>query len=75
MKVAKSKTCNSIYTEVDAIMYDNGKIYLGLSGEERVELPLSMCNRHGLIAGATGSASTFIVTVLPVRPAPARPLR
>ena len=57
MKVAKSKTCNSIviYTEVDAIMYDNGKIYLGLSGEERVELPLSMCNRHGLIAGATGT--------------------
>ena len=27
-------------TEVGAIMYDNGKIYLGLSGEERVELPL-----------------------------------
>ena len=64
MKVAKSKTCNSIYTEVDAIMYDNGKIYLGLSGEERVELPLSMCNRHGLIAGATGTGKTVTMKVL-----------
>ena len=64
MKVAKSKTCNSIYTEVDAIMYDNGKIYLGLSGEERVELPLSMCNRHGLIAGATGTGKTVMMKVL-----------
>ena len=64
MKVAKSKTCNSIYTEVDAIMYDNGKIYLGLSGEERVQLPLSMCNRHGLIAGATGTGKTVTMKVL-----------
>lgn len=53
-----------IYTEVDAIMYDNGKIYLGLSGEERVELPLSMCNRHGLIAGATGTGKTVTMKVL-----------
>ena len=64
MKVAKSKTCNSIYTEVDAIMYDNGKIYLGLSGEERVELPKSE------------DLSTNLGSLLkPVRPAPARPLR
>ena len=53
-----------IYTEVDAIMYDNGKIYLGLSGAERVELPLSMCNRHGLIAGATGTGKTVTMKVL-----------
>ena len=53
-----------IYAEVDAIMYDNGKIYLGLSGEERVELPLSMCNRHGLIAGATGTGKTVTMKVL-----------
>ncbi len=40
MKVAKRQNMQQyIYTEVDAIMYDNGKIYLGLSGEERVELP------------------------------------
>ena len=45
-------------------MYDNGKIYLGLSGEERVELPLSMCNRHGLIAGATGTGKTVTMKVL-----------
>ena len=45
-------------------MYDNGKIYLGLSGEERVELPLSMCNRHGLIAGATGTGKTITMKVL-----------
>ena len=45
-------------------MYDNGKIYLGLSGEERVQLPLSMCNRHGLIAGATGTGKTVTMKVL-----------
>ena len=45
-------------------MYDNGKIYLGLSGEDRVELPFSMCNRHGLIAGATGTGKTITMKVL-----------
>ena len=45
-------------------MYENGKIYLGLSGEGRVELPLSMCNRHGLIAGATGTGKTITMKVL-----------
>ena len=45
-------------------MYDNGKIYLGLSGKDRVELPLSMCNRHGLIAGATGTGKTITMKVL-----------
>ena len=33
-------------------MYENGKIYMGLAGDKRVELALNMCNRHGLIAGA-----------------------
>ena len=32
-------------------MYENGKIYMGLAGDKRVELALNMCNRHGLIAG------------------------
>ena len=37
-------------------MYENGKIYLGLAGDKRVELALNMCNCHGLIAGASGTA-------------------
>jgi uncharacterized protein len=45
-------------------MYANGKIYMGLSGEERVELPLSMCNRHGLIAGASGTGKTISMKVM-----------
>ena len=28
-------------------MYENGKIYMGLAGDKRVELALNMCNRHG----------------------------
>ena len=35
-------------------MYENGKIYMGLADGQRVELALNMCNRHGLIAGASG---------------------
>lgn len=45
-------------------MYQNGRIYMGLSGEERVELPLSMCNRHGLIAGASGTGKTISMKVM-----------
>ncbi len=51
-------------TEVGATMYQNGRIYMGLSGEERVELPLSMCNRHGLIAGASGTGKTISMKVM-----------
>ncbi|MDO4813063.1 MAG: DUF853 family protein [Eubacteriales bacterium] len=40
-------------------MYDNGKVYMGLAGEQRVYLPLSMGNRHGLIAGASGTGKTI----------------
>ena len=43
-------------------MYENGKIYMGLAGDKRVELALNMCNRHGLIAGASGTGKT--VTIL-----------
>ena len=39
-------------------MYENGKIYMGLAGDKRVELTLNMCNRHGLIAGASGTGKT-----------------
>ena len=38
-------------------MYENGKIYMGLADGQRVELALNMCNRHGLIAGASGTGS------------------
>ena len=36
-------------------MYTDGQIYMGLAGGKRVELALNMCNRHGLIAGASGN--------------------
>ena len=39
-------------------MYLDGKIYMGLAGEERVYMNLPMCNRHGLIAGASGTGKT-----------------
>ena len=39
-------------------MYENGKIYMGLADGARVELALNMCNRHGLIAGASGTGKT-----------------
>lgn len=45
-------------------MYDNGKIYMGLDGEQRVYLPLSMGNRHGLIAGASGTGKTITMKVM-----------
>ncbi len=45
-------------------MYQNGKIYLGLAGEQRVELALNMCNRHGLIAGASGTGKTVTMKVM-----------
>ncbi|MCR4615978.1 MAG: DUF853 domain-containing protein [Clostridiales bacterium] len=44
-------------------MYQNGKIYLGLA-EDRVEIPLNMCNRHGLIAGASGTGKTVTMKVM-----------
>jgi len=44
-------------------MNDNGKIWLA-TGEERVYLEPSMCNRHGLIAGATGTGKTVTLKVI-----------
>jgi len=46
-------------------MYENGKIYMGLAGGKRVELALNMCNRHGLIAGASGTGKTVTMSVKP----------
>ncbi len=45
-------------------MYQNGKIYLGLAEDQRVELALNMCNRHGLIAGASGTGKTVTMKVM-----------
>lgn len=42
----------------------DGSIYLGLSEEGRVTLPLSMTNRHGLIAGASGTGKTITMKVM-----------
>lgn len=45
-------------------MYADGKIYIGLAGEERVEMQLGMANRHGLIAGASGTGKTITMKVM-----------
>jgi DNA helicase HerA-like ATPase len=39
-------------------MADATEIFLGLGGDERQSLNLSRANRHGLIAGATGTGKT-----------------
>ena len=45
-------------------MYENGKIYMGLADGQRVEMYLSMSNRHGLIAGASGTGKTITMKVM-----------
>ena len=45
-------------------MYENGKLYMGLADGARVELALNMCNRHGLIAGASGTGKTITMKVM-----------
>ena len=45
-------------------MFSDGKIYMGLANGERVYLPLNMCNRHGLIAGASGTGKTITMKVI-----------
>ena len=37
---------------------------MGLAGDKRVELALNMCNRHGLIAGASGTGKTITMKVM-----------
>ena len=39
-------------------MYKDGKILVGKSGEKEIFLNPSMANRHGMIAGATGTGKT-----------------
>ena len=45
-------------------MYTQDGIYLGLAGETRVSLALRMANRHGLIAGASGTGKTVTMKVM-----------
>ena len=51
-------------TTEDDTMYENGRIYMGLAGDKRVEMALNMCNRHGLIAGASGTGKTVTMKVM-----------
>ena len=45
-------------------MYLDNSIYLGLSEGERVTMALGIANRHGLIAGASGTGKTVTMKVL-----------
>ncbi|MBP9999912.1 MAG: DUF853 family protein [Clostridiales bacterium] len=44
-------------------MYDNGKIWIA-GADQRLYLNPAMANRHGLIAGATGTGKTITMKVL-----------
>ena len=45
-------------------MYQDKKILVAMSGEEKVYIYPKMANRHGLIAGATGTGKTVTLKVL-----------
>lgn len=45
-------------------MYYDNKVWIGLSGEEKISIIPKMANRHGLIAGATGTGKTVSLKVL-----------
>ncbi len=45
-------------------MYHDNKIWIGKSGDEKVYIYPKMANRHGLIAGATGTGKTVTLKVL-----------
>ena len=45
-------------------MLHDGKILIGKSGEEKIYIYPQMANRHGLIAGATGTGKTISLKVL-----------
>ena len=45
-------------------MFLDNTIYLGLADEGRVCLPLNMANRHGLVAGASGTGKTITMKVM-----------
>lgn len=45
-------------------MYHNEKIWIGKSGDEKIYIYPRMANRHGMIAGATGTGKTVTLKVL-----------
>ena len=45
-------------------MFQDKKIWVGTSGEEKVYIYPKMANRHGMIAGATGTGKTVTLKVL-----------
>ncbi|MCQ2446487.1 MAG: DUF853 domain-containing protein [Clostridia bacterium] len=45
-------------------MFTNGKIWIAKSDDKKLFLEPSMANRHGLIAGATGTGKTITMKVL-----------
>ncbi len=45
-------------------MYVNEQLYLGLADGQRVHLALNMANRHGLIAGASGTGKTITMKAM-----------
>ncbi len=45
-------------------MFQDGKIYIGKAGEEKVCILPKMANRHGMIAGATGTGKTVTLKVM-----------
>ena len=45
-------------------MYTDNQIYMGLAEGQRVYMQLSMSNRHGLIAGASGTGKTITMKTM-----------
>ena len=45
-------------------MYQDGKVYLGKAGSEKMYILPQMANRHGLVAGATGTGKTVTLKVM-----------
>ncbi|MBQ9140183.1 MAG: DUF853 family protein [Lachnospiraceae bacterium] len=45
-------------------MYQDKKILVGMAGEEKVYIYPKMANRHGMIAGATGTGKTITLKVM-----------
>ena len=45
-------------------MYQDGKIWIGQSGDEDICIYTKMANRHGMIAGATGTGKTVTLKVM-----------
>ncbi len=45
-------------------MYQDKKVLVGMSGDEKVYIYPKMANRHGMIAGATGTGKTVTLKVM-----------